>query len=306
MNHLEHSNALNWRIGISDSSVNGTMAEKFKAYFENGIAYMEISRGYMDDFAQLDFEHIKELIAEYPDVSVWSVHLPFGPFDQINLASSDTDLVHRSIEYYKNCIDKAAYIGVKIAVIHPSGEPNTDKERDTLIEISSEALAKLAEYAKCKGLTIAVENIPRSCLGNCSYEMKKLISKNKDLRVCFDTNHLLIQKNVDFIRELADKIITLHISDYDFLNERHWLPYEGDNNWFEIANALEEVGYNGPWMYEINFGIQSTIQRPYLLTYEEVKENYNNCVNKIRSKPFGKQISEICLSTAYIEPDSNK
>ena len=101
------------------------------------------------------------------------------------------------------------------------------------------------------GAVIAVEDLPRTCLGNTSDDIRKLISVNDKLRVCFDTNHLLEEDNIEFMKKLADKIITLHISDYDFLNERHWLPGEGKLDWAAMFSTLKEIGYNGVWMYEI-------------------------------------------------------
>jgi sugar phosphate isomerase/epimerase len=70
--------------------------------------------------------------------------------------------------------------------------------------------------------------------------------------VAYDTNHLLIQDNVEFIEAVGGRIITLHVSDYDFIDERHAMPLEGKNDWKAIISALEEAGYNGPWLYEIS------------------------------------------------------
>lgn len=298
------TDARNWKIGLSDCCMpEASMSEKFRLYAENGIEYMEISRGQNQQFLDLDFDEIKLLMQKYPQVKVWSVHLPFCPFSKINLASLDEELVKYSVEYYKRGIDRVASIGVKTVVIHPSGEPNRPEDREALLEIASNALAELAAYAEPKGVTIAVEDIPRTCLGNCSDDMKKLIGKHPNLRVCFDTNHLLDQRNVDFVRELGDKIITLHVSDYDFCNERHWLPYEGKVNWVELVEALEEVGYNGVWMYEIGFKASKNIDRDRDLNFDDFKANHAACVSKLPFAPIGTPNHEECMSwTYYTEP----
>lgn len=282
------TNARNWKIGLSDCCMPDVpMSEKFRLYAENGIEYMEISRGMNQQFLDLDFDEIKRLMSEYPEVKVWSVHLPFGPFNKINIASLDEELVKYSVEYFKKRLDSVASIGVKIAVIHPSGEPNSPEDREALLEIASNCLAELAEYAKQYGITVAVEDIPRTCLGNCSDEIKKLISKHPDLRVCFDTNHITIQDNAEFVREIGDKIITVHVSDYDFVDERHWIPFEGKNNWVKIVTALEEVGYAGPWMYEIGLKAPKTISRTRDLTLADMVENYRACVEKRKGPVIG-------------------
>ena len=300
------SDAKSWKIGLSDCCMQTSMAEKFKLYAENGIDYMEISRGQNQQFLDLDFTEVKALMEQYPEVKVWSVHLPFCPFNKLNIASFDEELVKNTVEYYKKGIDKIASIGVKIAVIHPSGEPNKPEDREALLEIASTCFAALAEHAKQYGITVAVEDLPRTCLGNCSDDIKKLISKHPDLRVCFDTNHLLDQRNVDFVREIGDKIITLHVSDYDFLNERHWLPYEGKVNWVELVEALEEVGYNGVWMYEIGFKAGKNIDRDRDLTFDDFKENHKACISKKPFTPIGTPNHEGCMDwTYYTEPKIN-
>ena len=120
------------------------------------------------------------------------------------------------------------------------------------VEYSEESLNSLAEIVSNYGGVIAVENLPRTCLGKNSAEILDLISANDKLKVCFDTNHLLVDTNLNFMEKLGDKIVTLHVSDYDFVNERHWLPGEGKNDWQGILEALKEINYDGIWLYEIN------------------------------------------------------
>jgi sugar phosphate isomerase/epimerase len=44
--------------------------------------------------------------------------------------------------------------------------------------------------------------------------------------VCFDTNHLLKESSEDFARAVGPHIVTLHVSDYDGKDERHWMAGE--------------------------------------------------------------------------------
>jgi sugar phosphate isomerase/epimerase len=129
------------------------------------------------------------------------------------------------------------------------------------------------EIARRYGAVIAVEDLPRTCLGNTAAEIAELISVHPDLRVCFDTNHLLTEDAADFVRALGDKIITTHVSDYDFLNERHWLPGEGKLDWQSIVNALREVNYSGTWLYELGFDCPKTLIRERELTCEDFSRN---------------------------------
>lgn len=101
----------------------------------------------------------------------------------------------------------------------------------------------------------------------------RLISANDKLRVCFDTNHLMGEDNVHFMKTVGDKIITVHISDFDFVNERHWLPGEGKLDWPAILQAFEDIGYRGVWLYELGLRLPKTINRFRELTFDDFYRN---------------------------------
>ena len=113
-------------------------------------------------------------------------------------------------------------------------------------------LNQLAEIAEKYDSEICVEVLPRQCLGNCSGELLDILTANEKLKVCFDTNHLLKEDCTEFIAKVGSKIATLHVSDYDFVDEQHWLPGEGVIQWDTLYNALKASGYNGVWMYEVH------------------------------------------------------
>ena len=41
--------------------------------------------------------------------------------------------------------------------------------------------------------------------------------------------------------------MTLHVSDFDGVDERHWMPGKGIVDWNDVIAALVEVGYEGPF-----------------------------------------------------------
>ena len=238
-------------------------------YRANGIAAMEISDG-MEGYARLDYARARALAEKY-GVEIWSMHLPFMPFTEIDI--SRPALAEHTVEYFAELIEKGAEIGVKKFIIHPSGEPIKDEERAERMATAKKSLAALAESAEKYGATVYVENLPRTCLGKNSYEIAELLSAHPALRACFDTNHLLCEDPLDFIRKIGKKTETLHVSDYDFVNERHWLPGEGKVNWRALIAALREMDYSGVWLYEIGFKCPKTILRPRDLTCEDFARN---------------------------------
>ena len=284
-------NAINWKCGLS-TNVKIITKETFDLYARAGIDCMEVSCGHLDYDKDMDYKALKKW-ANDSGVELWSYHIPFAPFEQINIATFDTELRKKSVELAKKSIDIACELETKVAVIHPSGEPNKDEERHGLLESAKECLAVLAEYADKKGVVIAVEDLPRTCLGNCADDILEILKADDRLRVCFDTNHLLKERNIDFIKACGSKIITTHVSDYDFLNERHWLPYEGENDWVGIVTALEECGYCGPFLFEIGLTAPESITRRDL-THEDFYNCYKACINKEPFTALGVPVEEVC------------
>lgn len=275
-----------YEIGLS--TTNYINEERFKEYQKAGIKYIEISVK-SEDYDNLSFESLKYWSEKY-GVKIWSFHLPFYPFDKIDI--SKPELKENSIKYLCHFIDEGTKIGIDKFVIHASGEPISDEDRNLRMSCAKSSLYELCEYAKERNAVIAVEDLPRSCLGRDSQDMLELLSAHSDLKSCLDTNHLLKEDLVEYIKKIGDKIITVHISDYDRVNERHWLPGEGVINWNAVLEALKEINYKGIWLYEIDFECPNTI----------IRERNLNCKDFIRN---AKEVFENKPITIFSKPKPN-
>ncbi len=271
-------NAPQWKLGLSTCAADSLEKETFDAYRQNGIRVMEISLP-TKMYSLIRWKDILQY-AKDTDVEIRSIHLPYYPFEIYDLSAPDASVRQNAIKLQAELIERAADIGTSIAVIHPSGEPYCEAERPDRLARARESLAILAEKAAVCGTTVAVENLPRTCLGNSISEMRELISENDKLRICFDTNHLLSEKNADLIKALGHMFVSIHVSDYDFVDEKHWMPYEGKTDWIELVTLLEQIGYNGPFLYEVPRGKPKTLDRR-ALTFADYKPNYDACVNKV-------------------------
>lgn len=257
----------------------------FKNLQSNNITHIEISCS-SAEYENLNYKDIYRFAENY-QIELWSYHLPFSPFTIIDISEKSTS--ESTVLYYSELIKQASDIGIRNFIVHPSGEPINEIKREIRINTAKESLYKLAEIAKDNGSTILVENLPRTCLGRNSDEINDLISVHSNLGVCFDTNHLLEESIESFIKNLGNKIFSTHISDYDMLNERHWLPGEGCIDWQSLYNCLLSVGYNGPWLYEVGFLCPQTIIRSRNLNCEDFRKNadeiFANNIITVFSKP---------------------
>lgn len=262
-----------YKIGISIYPV--TADEKlFADIADAGIDVVETSVGILDADKDTDYKAYRKY-AEKNGVELWSFHLPFAHFHQIEPSVKDATLRNNTVLRLSEYIKKAADMGIKRFVIHPSGEPIEETERGERLKYSCESLSKLARIAQksIEGGVIAVEDLPRTCLGRDSSDILAILDSDSALRACFDTNHLLKEDNSEFVRKIGNRIITTHVSDYDFADERHWLPGEGKNDWNSILDALEAVGYEGVWLYELGFKTPATINRKRDLTCADFSRN---------------------------------
>jgi len=259
-----------YKIGLSNfcREIN---EELLFLYQKGGIGELEISLP-SDKYPFIDYKKVSKLCKNF-GVHINSFHLPFDPFDKLDI--SKKELAKETVKYLSTLIEKAGDIGIDKMIIHASGEPVGDDERNDRIYQAKESLYTLAETCKKVGAVLAVEDLPRTCLGRNSSDILELISAHPQLKVCFDTNHLLQEDPADFVRKVGDKIVTTHVSDCDFVNERHWLCGEGKINWQAVLQALKDVNYNGVWLYEIGLGLSNTVIRERPLTCDDLVKNAN-------------------------------
>ena len=273
-----------FELGVSSCGVQDLTEKDFESYANAGISAMELSLGY-DRYDSIKWKEVYDRAKRY-NIELWSFHQPFMPFEVLDLASLDENVRKHTVKYLSELMKKAADIGISVNIVHPSAEPNKENERGEKIKRAQESLAYLADAAEKCGSVIAVENLPRTCLGRDSKDIRELLSADDRLRACFDTNHLLKQPIKDFILDIGEKIITTHVSDFDFVDEKHWLPGEGKIDWNELIAALNDVKYTGPFMYELSLAPPRTIKRR-MLTHADFKENYNSLMKGEKPKIIG-------------------
>ena len=268
-------------LGISSciGAYLGEFSEKlFEEYEKNGVKYCELSISNLTVLEKSPVETdplgVVEMAARH-GVTFWSFHLPFS--QKLHPANLDPDNDKWAMEILEKYTRIALEMGIKIVVIHPSSEPNEDKDRPALIEKAIKNLSYLSKICRENGAVLAVEDLPRTCLCNHSSDMLQILRAVPDLQMTFDTNHISQQSNPAFLQSLLDggmngRIATIHISDYDGGNEKHRLPFDGNNDWAEIARLLDELDFGGVAMYELS----KPWDREEYVTIPEVVENYKN------------------------------
>ena len=154
----------------------------------------------------------------------------------------------------KNAIDKTSDLETNFlgGVLHGgigvfSGNPLSETEKNTIVEVWS----SVADYAKEKGVNIAVEPINRyeSYVCNTAENVLELIEKTgKDnLFLHLDTFHMNIEENNfrDPILLANQKLKHIHVTE----SHRGMLG-EGTVNWNQFFDALKKINFEGNLVLE--------------------------------------------------------
>ena len=267
----------NWVIGTSSGILTNFSKEELDELKKNGITHLELSSGIFLTKSQEEREiWCKEfkLIADKAGIEIWSIHLPFGGAFDISLMDSVKRI--NAIQKNMDVIDLCKILNPEKYVIHASAEPIKKQNRKQRIKNCITSLTILNEEVKKQRSQLVVECLPRTCLGNTSSELTQIVnSVGNGIGICFDSNHLLKEKPEEFVANAGNLISTVHISDYDGIDERHWLPGKGIINWNNVIHELAKCGYQGPFLFEVSSkNIPESAASTLNSCWEELKAEY--------------------------------
>ena len=191
-----------WMVGASTCSVGKATPEVVRAYAEAGLDAMEISLK-AHEYAALDLPALRRA-ADDTGLTIWSLHLPFS--NDLSIAHKDAQVRKKAMETNIALLRKLGENGISHAVVHPGTEPTADADRAERLKESRENLCLLTEEAIKDGVQLCVEELPRTCPGNCSEEMAYLLEAHPRLRLCFDTNHLLKESHEHFLNAVGSRV----------------------------------------------------------------------------------------------------
>lgn len=245
---------------------NGEFFRDLKEIKRLGFQCVEVSLGKVGGYDM----HMKRCMLQVEDglkavldegLRLNSVHMPFQRF--IYISSYDEGVRSWAVDEFRQLIGACDNYGAANYVFHSK----TGREKEGLWELRKPALVR--SFREMVGMTrhnICMENMvgsfPHTVAG-----MLEILQQVENGKCCIDMNHFLHDKTSDAILALGDWLTTVHVSDYDGVYEKHWLPKQGVNNWMKIIGALEKIGYNGAFTYEVDMD-------KYGYSYADIRENY--------------------------------
>ncbi len=227
-------------------------AGELAAISRSSIQILELQARMLDDDPQGTKKAALQHMARGKGPRVNSLHA--GDRD---ISAIDEAARRLAVEETLQGIALAHELGASLIVIHPSDEPVKPEYRSGRLVQAGRSLVEVADAARRNGIKLAVEMLPRTCLCNTAEELERLVAPlPRDVfGVCIDTNHLMSNyRNLcDTIIRFQDRLLEVHCSDYDGIDEKHAMPGTGVVDWPGVMQTLRRIGFSGPLNYEVVF-----------------------------------------------------
>jgi sugar phosphate isomerase/epimerase len=227
---------------------------------EAGIPALEIFCA-KQHFDYTDQTQVRDLAAWFRDHSLQlrSLHSPlFKDYEWgkshsgavVNLAEPERLRRLQSVEEVKRCLEVAEEIPFRYLVQH-LGVPHEEFALEKF-DAAYSSLESLHLFAKQRGVTILLENIPNE-LSTPQRLLEFLqYTRMSDLRLCFDTGHAHLNAGVpaDF-EPLRDLVVSTHIHDNRGQADEHLFPFQGSIAWDAAMRALTTATADIPLQLEL-------------------------------------------------------
>lgn len=269
-----------FRDGKKDETYLSRLDEMKKQGFDS--VDFDMTFLYTQEEISLAYDDIRKGLKEIRERGFYlnGIHLPFGHHRDYSFLEEERreKLCEDTIELFKIIDDFNPYC----YILHGTKEPMTSEERKLHAKALKKSLVALRTGTKAE---ICLENLPRSCYPNTADETIETVDSVKGISVCCDINHFLLEKAEDAVLKLGNRIKTLHVSDCDYVDERHTMPGLGRIDWMKVIGALEKIGYKGVFNYEV------IMERPgwKFFNYSDIKNNYEQLFEKYNKIKTEKQ-----------------
>ncbi len=176
----------------------------------------------------------------------YSLHAPFA---DINIASPSKAMLAASMKRLKQSMECANAINAKLWVFHPGAKtgigqfyPGADWKQN------NQSIQQLWEEAEKLGLNIALENLPAKYyffMSKAEDFARFYRETNLPVGIVLDLGHANLEDQIEpFFNLLTDKIVHIHASDNNGVEDEHLGIGQGKINYNWLAETLNKIGYD--------------------------------------------------------------
>lgn len=165
------------------------------------------------------------------DLYLENAHVPYERCN--DLWSPDPGVRKTIIGQHLNWLEDCARFEIPILVMHLTKGDITGPPND----FGLKAMERILRRAQELGVLVAVENTRKP-----EYFDRVLAEFDSPyLGVCYDSSHdwLYQSEQTEILYKWSKRLFTVHLSDNDGQEDRHWLPGEGIIEWDRVKTALQ-------------------------------------------------------------------
>ena len=159
------------------------------------------------------------------------------------------------VDRLRQWLDLFVAVGVRAAVLHPSGVPLAKETRppEVVLEMQVKALRTLTNHLQGTDMALCLENVSAAPEAG---DLLRIIEATGTghLDICLDTGHLNMASGdqAGFIRAAGAHLRALHLADNEGQAEQHLMPYgKGTVDWPTVVHELKQLPYEALFNLEI-------------------------------------------------------
>lgn len=236
------------KVGISTASLFGRTNTEGALKLFNTLN-LDVSEVFLESFSEYNKKFGKHLKKVKGDVEVHSVHTLTTQFEP-QLYSLNLRAQQDSFKLLETTMQCAKQVGAKYYTFHGGA-----RFKKTPIVINYDRVGKITQdiISVCEkyGVELAYENV-HWCYYNFIGFFSELIKYAPNLKATLDIKQAR-QSGIEykeFIKEMGDKIVTVHLSDVDE-SGKMCLPGKGKTDFKDLFNRLKDHGFNGAMLLEV-------------------------------------------------------
>lgn len=231
---------------------------------------------FLETFSEYSEEFGEKLKKYKGDLTVHSVHVVTTQFEP-QLFGGNLRAYKDARDYFESVLKCAKALGASNYTLHGIALYKKDYRLENYPHVV-DRLNELGELAKNYGVEICLENV-YWCMYNRPGIFSVLKNECPALKTCLDIKQARQSGHdvSEYLEEMAGRLNTVHLSDYDDSTDKMSLPGKGKTDFRKLFTQLKNVGFDGNMLIEV-----------YKNDYEdvaEIKESLNY-LRRIKQEVF--------------------
>jgi sugar phosphate isomerase/epimerase len=171
-----------------------------------------------------------------------------------SIASADDQARSRALAEIEATLTIADRVRPSFLVVHVGiPESQTPGVSDNRFDAARRSIETLHRLVQPLGIRLALEVIPNQL--SSAERLVSLIDDeldDNDVGICFDFGHAHMMGDVvDAIETTSGHLVTTHVHDNSGRSDDHLLPFEGTIPWDATLMALQKIGFEGSFVFEL-------------------------------------------------------